>query len=177
MADGEDAHHADQCAQRPAVRVWSHLCQRAKALFKDVEKALDDLADKLPQMVRDSLREQVERIKALGQDMQANEKRLALQLKVDPQMQRIAQIPGVGVLTATAAIATMGEASAFKSGREFCAWLGLVPTQTGSGGKVRLDMPAAALDSTGRQAALFAQIARKVINQFGKRDLALRSRC
>jgi ferrous iron transport protein B len=35
-------------------------------------------------------------------------------------------------------IATMGEASAFKSGREFCAWLGLVPKQTGSGGKVRL---------------------------------------
>jgi len=109
-----------------------------KALFKDVEQALEDLADKLPQMVRDSLREQVERIKALGQDMQAIEKRLTLQLKADPQMQRIAQIPGVGVLTATAAIATMGEASAFKSGREFCAWLGLVPTQTGSGGKVRL---------------------------------------
>jgi transposase len=109
-----------------------------KALFKDVEQALDDLQDKLPQMVRDSLREQVERIKALGKDMQAIEKRLALQLKADPQMQRIAQIPGVGVLTATAAIATMGEASAFKSGREFCAWLGLVPTQTGSGGKVRL---------------------------------------
>jgi transposase len=108
------------------------------ALFKDVEQALDDLADKLPQMVRDSLREQVDRIKALGQDMQAIEKRLALQLKADPQMQRIAQIPGVGVLTATAVIATMGEASAFKSGREFCAWLGLVPKQTGSGGKVRL---------------------------------------
>jgi transposase len=109
-----------------------------KALFKDVAQALDDLADKLPQMVRDSLREQVERIKALEQDMRAIEKRLALQLKVDPQMQRIAQIPGVGILTATAAIATMGEASAFKSGREFCAWLGLVPTQRGSGGKVRL---------------------------------------
>jgi transposase len=109
-----------------------------KALFKDVEQALDDLAGKLPQMVRDSLREQVERIRAIGQDMQAIEKRLAWQLTADPQMQRIAQIPGVGVLTATAAIATMGEVSAFKSGREFCAWLGLVPTQTGSGGKVRL---------------------------------------
>jgi transposase len=109
-----------------------------KALFKDVAQALDDLADKLPLMVRDSLREQVERIKALGQDMLAIEKRLALQLRADPQMQRIAQIPGVGVLTATAAIATMGEATAFKSGREFCAWLGLVPTQTGTGGKVRL---------------------------------------
>jgi len=108
------------------------------ALFKDIEQALDALSEQLPQMVRDSLREQVARIKALSQDMLAIEKRLTLQLKVDPQMQRIAQIPGVGVLTATAAIATMGEASAFKSGREFCAWLGLVPTQTGSGGKVRL---------------------------------------
>jgi hypothetical protein len=45
--------------------------------------------------------------------------------------QRLAQIPGVGLLTATAAIATMGEASAFKSGGEFCAWLGWVPKQTG----------------------------------------------
>jgi hypothetical protein len=68
----------------------------------------------------------------------AIEARLQLQLKQDPQMQRIAQIPGVGLLTATAAIATMGESSAFKSGREFCAWLGLVPKQTGSGGKVKL---------------------------------------
>ena len=109
-----------------------------QALFKDVEQALEDLAEQLPQMVRDSLREQVARIKALSEDMQAIEKRLGLQLRQDPQMQRIAQIPGVGLLTATAAIATMGEASAFKSGREFCAWLGLVPGQRGTGGKVRL---------------------------------------
>ena len=47
-------------------------------MFKDVEQAMDDLQDKLPQMVRDSLREQVERIKALGQDMLAIEKRLTL---------------------------------------------------------------------------------------------------
>lgn len=109
-----------------------------KAVFKEVEQALEELSVQLPQMVRDSLREQVERIKVLSQDMQAIEKRLALQLKADQNMQRVAQIPGVGLLTATAAIATMGEASVFRSGREFCAWLGLVPTQTGSGGKVRL---------------------------------------
>ncbi len=112
------------------------------ALFKDVEAALDALSHSLPQMVAqmvaDSLREQVLRIKAMSADMLAIEKRLGLQLKADAAMQRIAQIPGVGLLTATAAIATMGEASAFKSGREFCAWLGLVPKQTGSGGKTRL---------------------------------------
>jgi transposase len=114
------------------------FAQGRKALFKDVERALEGLADQLPQMVRDSLREQVERIRTLSEDMLAIEKRLGLQLKAAPQMQRIAQIPGVGLLTATAAIATMGEARAFRSGREFCAWLGLVPKQAGTGGKVRL---------------------------------------
>jgi transposase len=68
----------------------------------------------------------------------AIEERLVQHLKADPAMQRIAQIPGVGLLTATAAIATMGQASAFKSGRQFCAWLGLVPTQSATGGKVHL---------------------------------------
>jgi transposase len=109
-----------------------------KALFGEIEAVLETLAEQLPQMVRDSLREQVQRIKASSLQMQAIEKRLALQLKADAQMQRIHQIPGVGLLTATAAIATMGNASAFKSGREFCAWLGLVPSQKGTGGKVRL---------------------------------------
>lgn len=114
------------------------FAQGRKVLFKEIEQALEELAAQLPQMVRDSLREQVGRIKAMSEAMLVIEKRLGLQLKSDPQMQRIAQIPGVGLLTATAAIATMGEASAFKSGREFCAWLGLVPRQTGTGGKVRL---------------------------------------
>jgi transposase len=117
------------------------FAQGRKALFKDVEQTLEDLAGQLPQMVRDSLREQVGRIKEMSETMLAIEKRLHLQLKADPNMQRIAQIPGVGLLTATAAIATMatmGEARAFKSGREFCAWLGLVPKQTDTGGKVRL---------------------------------------
>ena len=108
------------------------------ALFKEIEATLESLANLLPQMVADSLREQVLRIKAIEADMLVIERRLQLQLRQDPNMQRISKIPGVGLLTATAAIATMGDAAAFKSGREFCAWLGLVPKQTGSGGKVRL---------------------------------------
>ena len=114
------------------------FAQGRNAVFKDIEAALENLRTSLPQMVADSLREQVLRIKAMSTDILAIEKRLGLQLKADKAMQRIAQIPGVGLLTATAAIATMGEASAFKSGREFCAWLGLVPKQSGTGGKVRL---------------------------------------
>lgn len=114
------------------------FAQGNKALFSGLEAALQTLSGQLPQMVCDSLREQLARIKALDQDINTLAKRLAVQLRQDPQMKRIAQIPGVGVLTATAAIATMGDPGSFRSGRQFCAWLGLVPTQTGTGGKVRL---------------------------------------
>ncbi|XYJ92241.1 hypothetical protein AEMCBJ_32435 (plasmid) [Cupriavidus necator] len=59
-------------------------------------------------------------------------------MKEDNACKAIAAIPGVGLLTATATVASMGDAKAFKSGREFAAWLGLVPKQTGTGGKVQL---------------------------------------
>ena len=109
-----------------------------KALFCEIAATLEALAGTLAQVVVDSLREQVSRIKTIETDMLTIEKRLKLQLRQDPQMQCIAKIAGVGLLTATAAIATMGDAQAFRSGREFCAWLGLVPKQTGAGGKVIL---------------------------------------
>ena len=56
-------------------------------------------------------------------------------MKEDQAVNAITAIPGVGVLTATAAVATMGDAKAFRSGREFAAWIGLVPKRKGSGGK------------------------------------------
>jgi len=108
------------------------------ALFGEIEAALESLIADIPQYVADSLREQAQRIKQLATDIKAIEVRLAQRLRSDADMKRVAKIPGVGLLTATAAIATMGEAKAFKSGREFCAWLGLVPRQSGTGGKVKL---------------------------------------
>ena len=108
------------------------------ALFSQVEAALEALVPDIPQYVADSLREQVQRIKDLAEDINAIEMRLAQGLRADEDMKRVAQIPGVGLLTATAAIATMGDVRAFKSAREFCAWLGLVPRHMGTGGKVKL---------------------------------------
>ena len=51
---------------------------------------------------------------------------------------RLATIPGVGVITATALVATIGDDAQFRSGRQLSAWLGLVPRQHSSGGKDRL---------------------------------------
>lgn len=50
--------------------------------------------------------------------------------------QRLMAIPGVGPVTATALVASAGQASEFKNGRHFAAWLGLVPRQYSTGGKL-----------------------------------------
>jgi transposase len=55
-----------------------------------------------------------------------------------PVAQRIGQIPGVGPLTATAIVAATANPGDFKNGRQFSAWLGLVPRQNSTGGKNRL---------------------------------------
>ena len=76
------------------------------ALVGEIEATLEALSGDIPQYVADSLREQVQRIKDLVKDIKTVEARLAQRLRDDEDMQRVAQIPGVGLLTATAAIAT-----------------------------------------------------------------------
>jgi len=56
----------------------------------------------------------------------------------DAGCRRLREIPGVGPLVATATIAAIGNGAAFRKGREFAAWLGLVPRQHSTGGKTRL---------------------------------------
>ena len=58
--------------------------------------------------------------------------------KKDPACQRLMTVPGVGPLVATATIAAIADGSAFGRGRDFAAWLGLVPRQMSTGGKTRL---------------------------------------
>jgi transposase len=58
--------------------------------------------------------------------------------RANPISKRLAKIPGIGPVIATAIVATVADASLFRSGREFAAWLGLVPRQRPTGGKRRL---------------------------------------
>lgn len=124
---------------RGLLTEYGEVMPRGKVgIKKDIAEALQRLSDRLPSMVIDTLREQWERISTLDKQVTDIERRLALWLKQDTASTRIIEIPGVGLLTATAAVATMGDAKAFKSGREFAAWLGLVPRQSGTGGRIRL---------------------------------------
>ena len=56
----------------------------------------------------------------------------------DPACLRLQQIPGVGPLLSTAVVSAIGNGAAFKKGREFAAWLGLIPRQWSTGGKPKL---------------------------------------
>ncbi len=73
-----------------------------KALLDELELALEALANSIPQYVR----EQAQRIKRLAMGIRAIEVRLAEVLRLDVDMKRVAKIPGVGLLSATTAIAT-----------------------------------------------------------------------
>jgi len=108
------------------------------SMTRGISDALERLGARLPRVVIDSLRDQWQRIDDLDSQVAQIEARLKSLMNEDRNAQRILQIPGVGLLTATAASATMGQADTFKSGREFAAWLGLVPAHTGTGGKTRM---------------------------------------
>lgn len=64
--------------------------------------------------------------------------RLERHAKSDERCKRLLEIPGVGFITASAIVAAVGNPADFKNGRQFAAWLGLVPKQFSSGGKQRL---------------------------------------
>ena len=103
-----------------------------------IAEALARLADRLPAMVIETLREQWARVGKMDEEIATIEQRIKRWLKQDDACRRVAEIPGVGPLTATAAVAMMGDAKAFNSGREFAAFVGLVPRQIGTGGRVKL---------------------------------------
>lgn len=96
--------------------------QGKAAVRKGITDALKRLSDRLPAMVIDTLREQWARIEKLDAEIAAIEQRIKAWLREDDACRRIAEIPGVGPLTATAAVAIMGEARTFKSGRQFAAF-------------------------------------------------------
>jgi transposase len=93
---------------------------------------------RLPDLARQVLQVLAVQIEQLEAAVAAIEKQLMAWHKSNPISQRLASVPGIGPIIATAIAATVVEPSGFRSGREFAAWLGLVPRQNSTGGKHRL---------------------------------------
>lgn len=103
-----------------------------------VREALEDGDNELPMALRQTLDEQLQRLGQLSADMAAIEQRLEAFASREVTVQRYRQVPGIGLLTATALRAGAGELSRFRSGRQLSAWLGLTPREHSSGQQRRL---------------------------------------
>jgi transposase len=93
---------------------------------------------RLPSLAREVLADLAAQIGHCEAAIARHDRRLQAQHKASEPSRRLATIPGIGAVGAGAIVATVGEAAQFKSGREFAAWIGLVPRQNSSGGKERL---------------------------------------
>ena len=111
---------------------WRALLAQASPVLADERQG------EVPELVRGELSTQLEGLRALTRRIGELERQIGGWQKREAECERIAEVPGVGRLTATAVVATVGDAKSFRSGREFAAFLGLVPRQSGTGGRVKL---------------------------------------
>lgn len=123
-------------ALRGHLAEYGVIGPKSKAGLKKLIAALDDDTNGLPKLVRDTARAYVDHIDTLATRISDLTKQLEALAKSSGKVQRVTTMPGVGLQTALAIEAFAPDMSCFKRGRDFAAWLGLVPLQ--QGGKDRL---------------------------------------
>jgi transposase len=99
---------------------------------------LESEKDKLTPLSQELFWKLLEEFAALEQQIAFYQEKLESLAKTHPECQRLMSIPGIGPITATALLAAVGDVGVFKNGRQFAAWLGLVPKQHSTGGQTRL---------------------------------------
>ena len=99
---------------------------------------LDENAAKITPMAREIFIRLYEQFKVYAAQVASYDKEIEQIAKKDAMCRELVKIAGIGPLTASAVVATVGDAKAFKNGREVSAWLGLVPKQHSSGNRIRL---------------------------------------
>ena len=103
-----------------------------------VPTVLEDAENELPGTSRELFSRLLEHYRELDRQVDELQSQIKGWHRDNPLSLRLEAIPGVGPLTASALVATVGDAKQFKNGRQLSAWLGLVPRQSSSGGKERL---------------------------------------
>jgi transposase len=104
---------------------------------KAVTEALHEEQDRLPELARLALHGIVEQLWQLEAEIERLEKHILAWHRASDVSRRLATIPGIGPITASAIAAAVPDGTLFRSGRQFAAWLGLTPKAHSSGGKER----------------------------------------
>ena len=112
--------------------------QRPQNVLGLIQQLEEDSNGGITEVARSALLSLADQLIRLKQEIRALDRKILEWHRSSETSQRLATIPGVGVLTATAMAASVTDPSLFRSGRQFAAFLGLVPRQNSSGGKERL---------------------------------------
>lgn len=103
-----------------------------------VRRQAAQAAEALPELAKGAIFDLLEQLRLLDARIDAYDEQIHDQAKLSEPARRLMQIRGIGATTALAIVATVGNAREFKNGRQFAAWIGLVPGQYSTGGKSRL---------------------------------------
>jgi transposase len=106
-------------------------------LSAHASELIEDANQPMPGQFRRLIDTLVAHFNELGTQLQALDQQIQTSCKA-PVARQLLTIPGIGPISASALVASIGDIHAFKSGRELAAWLGLVPSQHSSGGKTRM---------------------------------------
>ncbi|MHA7844647.1 IS110 family RNA-guided transposase [Serratia sp. D1N4] len=109
-----------------------------RAFHQGVPDLLENGDIALSPFVRRSAARQFEHILALEDQVTLIEQELSQWAQTQPACQRVMKVPGVGLMTSTYLVASVGNGQQFHSAKQFAAWLGLTPREHSSGGKQRL---------------------------------------
>jgi len=112
--------------------------QGIHSIAKRVPDILEDAENDLPGTMRHLIKRLNDHLKELGRQVGELELQIKLWHKENEASKKLEAISGIGPITASAIVATVGNAIEYKNGRQLAAWLGLVPKQHSSGGKQTL---------------------------------------
>jgi transposase len=112
--------------------------KRVYVLQGKLPEILEDAENGLPGTSRQLFARLLEHLRHLDSEVKELEAQIKAWHRQSDASKRLEAIPGIGPLTASALVASVGDAKSFKNGRQLAAWLGLVPRQDSSGGKDRL---------------------------------------
>ncbi len=111
------------------------LPQGASRVLLLLPQLLEQARDRLPARLRSSVLALWQEIQDLEARIRGVEAELEQACRAEPQIQALRQIPGIGLLTATALFAAVGDVHAFPSGRHLASWLGITPRERSSGSR------------------------------------------
>jgi transposase len=107
-------------------------------IAKRVPELIEDASNELPGSFRLLVQRLLEQLKEFDRQVHEIENQIIVWHRTNDGSRKLARVPGIGPITASAMVAAIGDAKSFKNGRQVGAWIGLLPKQNSTGGKTAL---------------------------------------